>query len=83
MSLQRILFYWGDYMKEDIKVIFGENIRKYREFNKFTQEYLGELSKLHSTYISDIERGRRNVSLESIQKLARALDIEVYKLFIS
>ena len=46
-----------------------------------SQEELGGRAGLHRTYICDIERGARNVSLESIEKLARALQISVAKLF--
>ncbi|MFM9745126.1 helix-turn-helix domain-containing protein, partial [Streptomyces brasiliscabiei] len=41
---------------------------------------LDELSGLHQTYISDIERGVRNPSLKTIEKIAKALDVEAYKL---
>jgi CheY-like chemotaxis protein len=46
-----------------------------------SQEELGGRAGLHRTYICDIERGARNVSLESIEKLARALEISVARLF--
>lgn len=69
-------------MNDDIKVKFGNNVRKYRKIKGLSQEQLAALSKLHSTYISDLERGTRNISLETIQKLSNALDIEPYELFI-
>jgi CheY-like chemotaxis protein len=47
-----------------------------------SQEELGGRAGLHRTYICDIERGARNVSLESIEKLARALEISISKLFL-
>jgi CheY-like chemotaxis protein/DNA-binding XRE family transcriptional regulator len=46
-----------------------------------SQEELAERADLHRTYVSDVERGARNVSLQSIQKLARALEISVSALF--
>ena len=46
-----------------------------------SQEELAERAELHRTYISDVERGARNLSLESITRLARALDISVSALF--
>jgi CheY-like chemotaxis protein len=46
-----------------------------------SQEELGGRAGLHRTYICDIERGARNVSLESIEKLAGALEISISKLF--
>ena len=47
----------------------------------YSQEVLAERSDLHRTYISDVERGARNLSLESITRLAQALDISVAALF--
>lgn len=47
----------------------------------YSQEVLAERSDLHRTYISDVERGARNLSLESITRLAEALDISVASLF--
>lgn len=65
----------------DIIVVFADNVRKYRKKKGLSQEKLAELSNLHRTYISDIERYQRSISLENIQKLADALEIETYKLF--
>jgi transcriptional regulator with XRE-family HTH domain len=46
-----------------------------------SQEVLAEQAALHRTYISDIERGARNVSLDNIEKLAKALQISISDLF--
>lgn len=66
---------------ESIKIKFGRNVRKYRHAKKYSQEKLAELSGLHRTYISDVERGERSIALENIEKLANALGIEIHKLF--
>ena len=58
--------------------VFGKNVRKYRTQLGVSQEKFAELCGLHRTYISDIECFQRNVSLESIQKIAAALSIEAY-----
>ncbi len=68
---------------EDIKKIFGSNVRKYRLEKNLSQEKLADISNLHRTYISDVERAERSISLDNIQKIADALEIEVYKLFIN
>lgn len=60
----------------NIKEIFGTNLRKYRTEKGLSQEKFAELCGLHRTYISDIECFQRNVSLENIQKIAEALNIE-------
>ena len=65
----------------DILKVFGSNVRKYRIENKLSQEKLAELSGLHRTYISDVERFQRSISLENIQKIADSLKIETYELF--
>ena len=62
--------------------LFGKNVKKYRVQSKLSQEKLGELTGLHRTYISDIERGLRSISLNNIEKLSKALNIKTYKLFI-
>ncbi len=62
--------------------LFGKNVKKYRIKSKLSQEKLGELTGLHRTYISDIERGLRSISLNNIEKLSKALNVEIYKLFI-
>ena len=48
-----------------------------------SQEALAERADLHRTYIADIERGVRNVSLKNIEKLARALEVSIADLFAS
>ena len=64
----------------DIKEIFGVNVRKYRNALGVSQEKFAEMCGLHRTYISDIECFQRNVSLESVQKIADALEIKPYQL---
>ena len=67
--------------KNNVKGRFGTSVRRWRSERKISQEELAGRAGLHRTYVSDIERGARNVSLESIEKLARALDIPVSTLF--
>ena len=66
----------------DIIKVFGKNVRKYRTHLGLSQEKFAEACGLHRTYISDIECFRRSISLENIQRIADALNIETYKLFI-
>lgn len=66
----------------DIIKLFGTNVRKYRIEKGVSQEKFAELCGLHRTYISDIECFRRSISLDNIQKIADALEIETYKLFV-
>jgi len=66
----------------DIVKVFGTNLRKYRTSLGVSQEKFAEMCGLHRTYISDIERFRRSIALENVQKIADALGIETYKLFV-
>ena len=61
----------------DILVAFGERLRKIRKRKGLSQEKLAELAGLHRTYVSSIERGERNISLENIKRLAQALDAKL------
>lgn len=66
----------------DIVRVFGTNMKKYRMQRGLSQEAFAEKCGLHRTYISSIERFQRNVSIENIQRIADALDIETYLLFV-
>jgi CheY-like chemotaxis protein/DNA-binding XRE family transcriptional regulator len=65
----------------DVRKEFGAAVRQHRQRLGLSQEALGERAQLHRTYITDVERGARNLSLESIAKLARALQISISALF--
>ena len=56
-------------------------IKQRRQEIGISQEVLAERAGLHRTYIGDIERGARNLSLENIEKLANALQISISDLF--
>lgn len=66
----------------DIVKVFGTNLRKYRNELGVSQEKFAEMCGLHRTYISDIERFQRSIALDNVQKIADALGIGTYKLFI-
>lgn len=66
----------------DIIKVFADNEKKYRKQKGYSQEYFAELCGMHRTYISALECYRRSISLENIQRIADALEIEPYKLFI-
>lgn len=69
-------------MQEEIRVAYGKAVRAIRQDKKISQEELGDLCGLHRTYISDIELGKRNVSLENIDKIAHALQMKKSELFV-
>ena len=66
----------------DIVKVFGDNLKKYRTQLGLSQEAFAEKSGLHRTYISAVECYRRSISLENIQRIADALGVETYKLFL-
>jgi transcriptional regulator with XRE-family HTH domain len=65
----------------DVRERFGYAVRQRRDELGLTQEDLAEKAKIHRTYLSDIERGARNVSLINIENLAAALNMPMADLF--
>ena len=64
----------------DIREALGGKVKKIRQKRKMSQEELAFKAELHRTYISDIERGRRNVSIKNIEKIAKAFKISLKEL---
>ena len=67
-------------MSEIAKAV-GQRIRNYRTRAGFSQEKLAEMSGCHPTYIGQLERGEKNATIESIEKIATALNLPMSKLF--
>lgn len=65
----------------NLKQVLGSNIRYYRFKNNYTQERLAELLDISTTYMSDIECGKRNVSLDIIERIAALFKIKYSDLF--
>lgn len=66
----------------DIIKVFAYNVKKYRTLNGLSQEAFAEKAGLHRTYISAVEREKRSIALDNVQKIADALEIETYLLFV-
>lgn len=66
----------------DIRVRFGFAVKDRRESLGLTQEEFAERAGIHRTYLSDIERGSRNVSLINIERVASALSLKISELFL-
>lgn len=62
---------------------FGKTLRILREKRNLSQEELADIAGLDRSYISGVERGKRNVSLRNIHKIAEAMKVPVRKLFES
>ncbi|MDI3291860.1 helix-turn-helix transcriptional regulator [Polyangium sp. 15x6] len=56
---------------------FAKNLRAARKAKGLSQEALGELADLHPTYVGSVERGERNISVDNMDRLARALGLDV------
>ena len=65
-----------------VKSRFGSTVRRLREERGYSQEELAERADLHRNYIGGIERGERNVALENIVRLAKALSVSPKELFV-
>ena len=65
----------------NIKEKIGNRIRQLRQERHFSQEAFADLCELDRTYISSIEKGRRNVSIINLEKIANALNINLSTLF--
>jgi transcriptional regulator with XRE-family HTH domain len=63
-----------------LRTILAENIVAFRKKHKYSQEELADLCELHRTYIGSVERKERNVSLSTLEVLARVLDVSVPEL---
>lgn len=68
-------------MKSPTLVAFGKRVQEERLKQNLSQEKLAEKAGLHRTYIGMIERAEKNLTLENIEKIATALDIELPDLF--
>ena len=66
----------------DIINVFANNVKKYRVKKGLSQEAFADKAGLHRTYISAIECKKRSIALENVQKIADALEVETYVLFI-
>lgn len=65
----------------ELSKIIGFNIKVLRNKKGISQERLAELSKVHRTYIGKIERGEKNISIQSIYAITTALDISLNEFF--
>jgi len=66
-----------------IKAIVGQRIRELRNELGISQEALANKAEIDRTYVTDVENGRRNISIENLYKLVNALEIEFKDFFNS
>ncbi|WP_104722467.1 helix-turn-helix domain-containing protein [Helicobacter mesocricetorum] len=62
--------------KSKINIKIGNKIREIRQSKGLSQEQLAEIAEVHRTYIGMIERAEKNITLVSLEKIAKALGVE-------
>ena len=65
----------------NITICVGDRLRRRRIDLGYTQEHLAELADVHPTYIGQVERGEKNVTIESLEKICCALNLPMDELF--
>ena len=68
-------------MKKQILIKFGKRVREERLKLRLSQEKLAEKADVHRTYIGMIERAEKNITLENIEKISKALGVPIRSLF--
>ena len=61
--------------------MLGKQIRYHRKLKRLTQEKLAEEAELAPSYVSDVERGRVNISVDAVQRIAKAFGVNIRDLF--
>lgn len=67
---------------DNLRPILATNLRRLRESNGISQEELASRAGLHRTYIGAVERGERNITLATLQRIARAIEVDPISLLL-
>jgi transcriptional regulator with XRE-family HTH domain len=60
--------------------IFAQRLRQIRQIKGLSQEELADMAGLHRTYVGSVERSERNVSIDNMERLANALEVDITEL---
>jgi transcriptional regulator with XRE-family HTH domain len=69
------IFCYSPAMSKALKLILATNVRKHRLDMQLSQEELADLCGLHRTYIGGVERAERNITLSTLEKIAKSLNV--------
>jgi len=63
-------------MEGDLQRVVGRNLRRYRQARGLSQESFADLVGVHRTYMGGLERGERNLTLRSVERIAAMLEMD-------
>ncbi|HEX3898341.1 MAG TPA: helix-turn-helix transcriptional regulator [Mycobacteriales bacterium] len=69
-------------MEGELQRTLGENLRRFRQDRGLSQEALADLIGVHRTYLGGVERGERNLTLKSVERIAESLGLEPMSLLL-
>lgn len=69
-------------MEGDLQKTLGRNLRAYREARGISQEALADVLGVHRTYMGGVERGERNLTLRSVERIAASINMDPIALLV-
>lgn len=69
-------------MEGDLQRTLGANLRAYRQARNLSQEAFADACGLHRTYVGALERGERNLTLRTLERMAELLDVDPLDLLV-
>lgn len=69
-------------MEKEVLQLIGKNIRHFRTLKGFSQQELEFSAKINNNYLTDIEKGSRDIKISTLCKIANALNVDIYELLI-
>ncbi|UJC79942.1 XRE family transcriptional regulator [Rhodococcus erythropolis] len=63
-------------MEGELQKVVGRNLRRYRQERGYSQEAFAEVMGVHRTYMGGVERGERNLTLQTLERMAGILDVD-------
>lgn len=73
----------GDVAEGDLQKIVGRNLRAYRQARGLSQEAFADVVDVHRTYMGGLERGERNLTLKSVERIAERIGVDPLALLTS